>query len=841
MFKRLIFALFILSFAKFSETLFDFSDASSKVGRTFDTSTISGQVINKTTLAPISGAAVDLYRSQGLGNAVFSAHTDETGSYQFTNVVPDTYFVVFSATGYAQEFYPNQLSVAFAAPIAVSNGTSQTVDGHLGKLRSLKGIIRDGVTRLPAPGVNLYLFHPGDQTYFAQRSTNEQGEFAFENVWGLYTLLVGEYTGYQYPERHHAVSVTLDADTWFESSVLYSGSIRGKVIDANTNAPTQGVTVSAYSSDGVYSRMTTTNVQGGYVFDNLPPDNYRVKVGDIGDSSSPGYAYQYFDNQPSFMSATPVEVRPREVTTVNVNLRASGVLSVQVRSKLTGEQLNTLVTVCPAYEFDDRSCKTSTGWFSGLPDAPLNAYVDISVGRDYYSDAINPINANPIQVTNGLTTFITIESYEPAYIKGHVADAQTGTASQTSVVAHDAHAPSIKSADFWGASSTDENGDFIIRPYREDGYKLMFLDGWSLSDGRFFDNKSSWSDANVINITRGQTVFITTSLPHRGAYGGIRGKLVLENGQPFTDSSWIELHDNEPYQSGLNADLNGEFTFANIGPGKYRIKIIPRTLQFPAFYYGLTSSLDQALAITVSEGITTNLLITVPSGIGFSGSYIDSLTQSRQEYVGNQIFDAISNEPLGYVSSDEIGRFQGRVLTPGIYKIQSTGSHYMPGFSRPFTISETGAAGILLSLDGRLCLDPFEPDDSPLRAARIEINKPWQRHSACRDQDIDWLNFDIARSGAFTVETQNSNTYIELYRFEENGKLKLIGFNDDISPFSDTRSKLSMWLEHGRYYIKIYSVGMSGAAISYDLSVQYDIRVIGYDQSNFTFLPYLFR
>jgi hypothetical protein len=116
---------------------------------------------------------------------------------------------------------------------------------------------------------------------------------------------------------------------------------------------------------------------------------------------------------------------------------------------------------------------------------------------------------------------------------------------------------------------------------------------------------------------------------------------------------------------------------------------------------------------------------------------------------------------------------------------------------------ETGNYGFraYLQILVQITPDEYEPDDEPSSAKSIEIGTP-QQHTFHTGNDVDWVKFQVTRSGRYTIRARGviSNrldTYIELY----NAGLNLIAEDDDGGESYDAR--LSLRLDNGLYYLKV--------------------------------------
>jgi hypothetical protein len=101
----------------------------------------------------------------------------------------------------------------------------------------------------------------------------------------------------------------------------------------------------------------------------------------------------------------------------------------------------------------------------------------------------------------------------------------------------------------------------------------------------------------------------------------------------------------------------------------------------------------------------------------------------------------------------------------------------------------------------RLNPDQYEPDNDSASAKQIEVGATQQRtfHNA---NDVDWVKFQIARAGRYTInvkgaESNRLDTYFELF----DSKLSPIDEDDDGG--EGVSSRLTLQLEAGLYYLKI--------------------------------------
>ena len=123
---------------------------------------------------------------------------------------------------------------------------------------------------------------------------------------------------------------------------------------------------------------------------------------------------------------------------------------------------------------------------------------------------------------------------------------------------------------------------------------------------------------------------------------------------------------------------------------------------------------------------------------------------------------------------------------------------------RGYDSDEIGRYGFraYLVIPVRLAPDEYEPDDGPDSAKLISVGTP-QQHTFHNGDDVDWVKFQIERSGRYIIRasgvTSNQiDTVIELFDADMNP----IDDNDDGG--EDLDARLSIYLGSGLYYLKIY-------------------------------------
>ncbi len=292
--------------------------------------------VQEVTEAGLAGVTVRLLDS---GGAIIGTDiTDANGLYGFTNLVPDTYAIEFALpAGY--QFSPQDAAAATEATDSDANTTVGPAFGRTVNVRLMPGdndltwdagvvplvsvgdlvwvdMDNDGVqdaTEAGLAGVIVNLLDAAGQAVLdgmgapVTRLTDANGNYLFDQLPpGSYMIEVVLPVGYQFSPQDAAaatdatdsdvnittgrtVVITLnpaDDDRTWDAGVVPLTSI-GDVVwrDDNGDGVQDGgepgvadVTVRLLNSAGVTLQTTTTDINGNYLFDQLPPGDYAIEV-----------------------------------------------------------------------------------------------------------------------------------------------------------------------------------------------------------------------------------------------------------------------------------------------------------------------------------------------------------------------------------------------------------------------------------------------------------------------------------------------------------------------------------------------------------------------------------
>ena len=247
--------------------------------------TISGRVVDDAK-RPVAGAVLSPRKGrkgeqeQGVGGSVVRAKTDETGAFTIANLYEGEWSFVVESKEYApcqSEFFP-------------VGSQNAVIVLHAGG--GVSGTVVDAATKAPVAGVRLVV-KPEVAIWLGEPEavSDDNGAFSLEHlVDDSYALrlaekesraLVGPQPKFKIASANRAASL--------EVLVGEGGVISGRIYDAETNEPVEGVAMEADPLDnGFLGRQAKTDTDGNYRIQGL-----GTGIHDVSFRRKKGYLYDY--------------------------------------------------------------------------------------------------------------------------------------------------------------------------------------------------------------------------------------------------------------------------------------------------------------------------------------------------------------------------------------------------------------------------------------------------------------------------------------------------------------------------------------------------------------------
>jgi len=438
---------------------------------------IAGTVTDAADPSGLAGVCVTATSTDGGFGGFGGATTASDGTYEISNLPPDSYTVVFDPTCGAtvtSSDSPQQYSSA----VSVAAGGSVTgIDAALTAGGSISGTVTDAADPSGLAGVCVSAQSADGGIGFASAVTAADGTYS------LTGLSADSYT-IEFDPTCNGIDASADiaqstaqpvalgagaAVTGINAALIAGGSISGTVTDAADPSGLAGVCVTALSADGgTGSGTATTADDGTYTITNLPPDSYTVEF----DPTCGG----------SIESTDAPQSTPSPVT-VSAGNTASGVNAVLAEyGSITGEVTDPdnpggVAGVC-VYAFSGSggvsgsTTTDSSGSYTigQLPPGSYTVQFDPSCGGTVTTLDLYQATSSPVAVTAGASTTANAALNADGGVSGVVTDAANpgGLAGVcVSVVSADGGTGS-------GSAVTQSGGTYTVVGLPADTYTVTF-------------------------------------------------------------------------------------------------------------------------------------------------------------------------------------------------------------------------------------------------------------------------------------------------------------------------------------------------------------------------------
>lgn len=326
--------------------------------------TISGTVRSAETGQPLAGKVVQAYDTAGFLQA--TTNTDATGLYILSNVPNGNYrLLAFDPDGvYATMFDANAESFETTRVTAVGNSPI------VRDFALIVGGAIAGAVRL-ASGAPI-----ASATVEAYNLSGTRRGFTITDGNGSFSLVLppGEYKLVAFDvDPNHSFNFFRDARTFADatrvsvaraqtSAVTFTlpvaARLSGRIVEAATALPLNGITVYAYTPSGALIATTTTGSNGTFTF-SLPPGDYRIVAADLGRTFGPGF----YGSTRAFETATVITLPAGGVqSNLQLALTRGGTISGAVRDA-AGNAVRDITVA--AYNLDGTLHTTATSQLDG--------------------------------------------------------------------------------------------------------------------------------------------------------------------------------------------------------------------------------------------------------------------------------------------------------------------------------------------------------------------------------------------------------------------------------------------------------------------------------------------
>jgi protocatechuate 3,4-dioxygenase beta subunit len=667
---------------------------------------ITGRVTdsNGNGLPNVTLRLLDPTTNKYLGWIGNSARTDWNGNYTLY-ALAGQWKVMFHTCDplvntYLSEFYDDQSTVENAAVITVD--PEQTVTGIDAVLITgggkISGYVKD-------PG-NSGLYNAEVDVYDAQYESLVG--YAFADASGYFEvsgLIPGNYKIFAvykniYPEEWYSdkttyetaniLTVTSGGNT--PVTIILGGSnpdqsgISGRVTDSSGGG-TANLQVNAYDLNQNFVQSGTTDNNGDYVITGLAAGSYKVFYNG---ATAGNYLSEWYNDKGAFDEADTLTLETgQSLPGIDAQLTDGGVISGRVANESNEGIENVRVRVRTlerywvgnAYTDADGNysiqCLASASYKVYFFTAPaVGMYVS-----EWYNDKMNFNFADPIPVTAGQTTPLSVVLESGGNISGQVIDQAQAGIQGVQVVIKDL--TNVNRA----TAITDANGNYLVVGLPVGDYKVYFNPTYSNLNylAEWYTDKDSFKNGDMVTVTLGNTTQVNAEL---ATGSSISGTVTDDSANPIEFAEVYVYDTAGVYYGGVYTDSSGHYQVNGLPAGNYKVNFFPYELDHYAVeWYGLPRNYnyqyewynDQASFITA--GLVPVTLETPTTGIDAvlaenCGTISGRITDGTGTGIpGCTVYALQSPDDFDWypsVGSDAEGNYQLKGLPPGNYIVWFT-------------------------------------------------------------------------------------------------------------------------------------------------------------------------
>jgi len=223
---------------------------------------------------------------------------------------------------------------------------------------------------------------------------------------------------------------------------------------------------------------------------------------------------------------------------------------------------------------------------------------------------------------------------------------------------------------YMNSGYTQSDGSYSIEGLPTGSYKLKFTGGDSGYVTQWYNNKTSFDDADFVAVTEGST---TGGIDATMVLGGtVSGRVTNSSGSGIA-GVWVHAYDASSYYiNGGYTQADGNYTIVGIPTGNIRLEFNGRDSGYVSQWYNNKTSMDSADAVAVTEGSTTG---GIDATMVLGGTVTGQVTNSTGTGIADVWVDAYDSSGnwmnSGYTQAD--GNYTIVGLPTGSYKLKFIG------------------------------------------------------------------------------------------------------------------------------------------------------------------------
>jgi hypothetical protein len=548
---------------------------------------ISGAVTSRSG-TKLRGICVFADANVGHGQFVtYQDHTAANGSYQLHSLFPGKYTLLFEigCGSHGANYAP-----ATHSSVKVGLGHRRTVNEKLAPGASISGTVTLTTSSgTPLRGICISASNAsGSVSDFT--STNSKGGYrAIGLTGGTFQLFFspgcnnnGNYTSASLTADTKAGRQTSNVDVTLQVGATISGTITD-----SASAPVSGICIEIDGNDDSFANIGLDN-GGHYVINQLPAGTYQVGfISGCGNSDS--YAPNWYDNQQSENTATPITLATGETDgAVDAVLQPGATVTGQVTNTaghaLAGVCVSATTPADAAFGPDNETQTNSKGTYTFRDLAPGQYLINFNCGdeqqyaNEWFPGAADPASAELVSAPAGRTANINAVLQSGGTIKGVVTGEAGHPLANVCVLAL-----STKDAALGGSIAdageqlgfTGSRGSYQISGLAAGRYQVSFEPCTESSRyaEQWYRDKTTGQAATPVEVRAGKT---TSGISGHLVVGGtISGRVINASGTPLRNICIVAAAGSTGPIGEAVTGKAGTYTVPALASGRYTVEFTP--------------------------------------------------------------------------------------------------------------------------------------------------------------------------------------------------------------------------------------------------------------------------
>ncbi|MDY6861839.1 MAG: carboxypeptidase-like regulatory domain-containing protein [Thermodesulfobacteriota bacterium] len=623
---------------------------------------ISGKVVDESNI-PLANIWVNAYsESTGFSGGT---RTLSDGTYNFVLEAASDYLVVAWSDDYIRKFYPDTQYYNEAELLDLTGDNITNINFILKTGNKIEGILTD-VSGSPLSGIHVHCFSEKEKVEGFCKSKSD-GTYIINTASASDYRVIAwsdDYVMKFYDDALDYMDATLVDNTGgnvtgINFSLFSGNTISGKVTDKN-GTPLAEINIDAFSEKLKAGGHGFTDEDGNYAINLSPSDDYIVVV------RVREYIKVFYDNSTNWERATKVDISEEDAAGINFTLNKGNIIAGKVEGQ--GQKPLAFAGIFVHSKTKGFASGTFTfedGTYSiNVPpagDYRVVAHADGYV-EEFYDGVHSPEEASLVDTESGDQLNINFSLEKGHSISGKVTDTAGNPLTDIDV---GAFSESSKSG---GGILTDSNGNYKINLLPASDYIVRTFSENYITF--FYNNTTKWNEAELIDLTQGDTTGINFTLSKGN---NISGKVTDKNGTAIKNIDVGAFSESTGSHAHSRTKNDGTYSLMTTPAKDYVVEVFSK--DYVNIFYNQTTVWDKAEKIDTTSGDISGIDFILTGGNKISGTVTDIDNNPLSGIDIHAFSDSTNNHAHNITESD--GKYILTVIPAGDYVIAAESYDYL--------------------------------------------------------------------------------------------------------------------------------------------------------------------